>query len=158
MIIYLCNQGEHKNKTPHKRKEIFIMEKKTVVVMSGADVAAMRNAHKEAEAAYFHAKVGALQFAATEMEKTHNEYTLHELCAMTGLTPMEVTVQLSGSYYPCRAAQEAGINARNIRRGEKLTERRFVEVMPNGEINPNSIKTFVRCETTYRIPMEKVYR
>ena len=134
------------------------MEKKTVVVMSGADVAAMRNAHKEAEAAYFQAKVGALQFAATEMEKTHNEYTLHELCAMTGLTPMEVTVQLSGSYYPCRAAQEAGINAHNIRRGEKVTERRFVEVMPNGEINPNSIKTFVRCETTYRIPMEKVYR
>ena len=35
------------------------MEKKTVVVMSGADVAAMRNAHKEAEAAYFQAKVGA---------------------------------------------------------------------------------------------------
>ena len=134
------------------------MEKKTIVVMSGADVAAMRNAHKEAEAAYFQAKVGALQFAATEMEKTHNEYTLHELCAMTGLTPMEVTVQLSGSYFPCRAAQEAGINTRNIRRGEKLTERRFVEVMPNGEINPNSIKTFVRCETTYRIPMEKVYR
>ena len=135
------------------------MEKKTVVVMSGADVAAMRNAHKEAEAAYFQAKVGALEFAVTEMENTHNEYTLHELCAMTGLTPMEITVQLSsGSWMPCRAAQEAGVTRKNIRRGEKLTERRFVEVMPNGEINPNSIKTFVRCETTYRIPMEKVYR
>ena len=125
--------------------------------MSNADVAAMRNAHKEAEAAYFQAKVGALQFAVSEMESTNKEYTLHELCAMTGLTPMEVTVQLSGSHF-CRAAQEACINTQNIRRGEKLTERRFVEVMPNGEINPNSIKTFVRCETTYRIPMEKVYR
>ena len=128
---------------------------KTVVVMSNADVAAMRNAHKEAEAAYFQAKVGALQFAVSEMESTNKEYTLHELSAMTGLTPMEVTVQLSGSYSPCRAAQEAGINTRNIRRGEKVTERRFVEVMPNGEINPNSVKTFIRCETTYRIPGEK---
>lgn len=134
------------------------MEKKTVVVMSGADVAAMRNAHKEAEAAYFQAKVGALEFAVTEMENTHNEYTLHELCAMTGLTPMEITVQLSGSYYRPKAAQQAGVDRKNIRRGEKVTERRFVEVMPNGEINPNSIKTFIRCETTYRIPMEKVYR
>lgn len=128
---------------------------KTVVVMSNADVAAMRNAHKEAEAAYFQAKVGALQFAVSEMESTNKEYTLHELCAMTGLSPMEVTVQLSNSYSPCRAAQEAGINTRNIRRGEKVTERRFVEVMPNGEINPNSVKTFIRCETTYRIPGEK---
>ena len=128
---------------------------KTVVVMSNADVAAMRNAHKEAEAAYFQAKVGALQFAVSEMESTNKEYTLHELSAMTGLTPMEVTVQLSGSYSPCRAAQEAGINTRNIRRGEKVAERRFVEVMPNGEINPNSVKTFIRCETTYRIPGEK---
>ena len=128
---------------------------KTVVVMSNADVAAMRNAHKEAEAAYFQAKVGALQFAVSEMESTNKEYTLHELSAMTGLTPMEITVQLSGSYFPCRAAQEAGINTRNIRRGEKVTERRFVEVMPNGEINPNSVKTFIRCETTYRIPGEK---
>ena len=134
------------------------MEKKTVVVMSNADVAAMRNAHKEAEAAYFQAKVGALQFAVNEMESTNKEYTLHELCAMTGLTPMEITVQLSGSYCLPKAAFEAGVGRKNIRRGEKLTERRFVEVMPNGEINPNSIKTFVRCETTYRIPMEKIYR
>ena len=131
------------------------MKNQSVVVMSGADVAAMRNAHKEAEAAYFQAKVGALRFAVDEMENTHEEYTLHQLCALPGLTPMEVTVQLSRSYYPCRAAREAGINARNIRRDEKLTERRFVEVMPNGEINPNSVKTFIRCETTYRIPGEK---
>ena len=134
------------------------MEKKTVVVMSANDVAAMRKAHKEADAAYFQAKVGALEFAVSEMETTHNEYTLHELCALTGLTPMEVTVQLRGSFCRPKAAQQAGVDRKNIRRGEKLTERHFVEVMPNGEINPNSIKTFVRCETTYRIPMEKVYR
>ena len=45
----------------------------TVVVMSPTDVAAMRKAHKEAEAAYFDAKVGALEFAVSEMETTHNE-------------------------------------------------------------------------------------
>lgn len=134
------------------------MKNQSVVVMSANDVAAMRNAHKEAEAAYFQAKVGALEFAVNEMETTHEEYTLHELCALTGLTPMEVAVQLRGSYYRPKAAQQAGVDRKNIRRGKKLTERRFVEVMPNGEINPNSIKTFVRCETTYHIPMEKVYR
>lgn len=40
----------------------------TVIVMSADDVAAMRKAHKEAEAAYFKAKVGALEFAADEMK------------------------------------------------------------------------------------------
>lgn len=77
------------------------MEKK-VVVMSGADVAAMRQAHKEAEAAYFNAKVGALEFVVDEMKSTGKEYTLHELTAMTGLSPMEVVVQMNGG---CRAAQ-----------------------------------------------------
>ena len=125
---------------------------KTVVVMSNADVAAMRNAHKEAEAAYFQAKVGALQFAVSEMESTNKEYTLHELCALTGLTPMEVTVQMNGG---CRAASEAGVYCKPVYSGRRMTERKFVEVMPNGEINPNSVKTFIRCETTYRIPGEK---
>ena len=128
------------------------MEKKTVVVMSGADVAAMRNAHKEAEAAYYQAKVGALRFAVDEMENTHEEYTLHQLCALTGLTPMEVTVQMNGC---CRAASEAGVYCNRIQQSSRLTERKFVEVMPNGEINPNSVKTFIRCETTYSIPGEK---
>lgn len=131
------------------------MKNQSVVVMSGADVAAMRNAHKEAEAAYFQAKVGALRFAVDEMENTHEEYSLHQLCALTGLTPMEVTVQMNGG---CRAADAAGVYRKNIRRSDRMTERKFVEVMPNGEINPNSIKTFVQYETTYRIPMEKVYR
>ena len=129
---------------------------KTVVVMSNADVAAMRNAHKEAEAAYFQAKVGALQFAVSEMESTNKEYTLHELSAMTGLTPMEITVQLGSGYLSCKAAAvEAGVPHNRIHQSSRLTERKFVEVMPNGEINPNSVKTFVRYETTYRIPGEK---
>lgn len=63
------------------------MKNQSVVVMSANDVAAMRNAHKEAEAAYFEAKVGALRFATNEMEKTNEEYTLHQLTAMTGLSP-----------------------------------------------------------------------
>lgn len=131
---------------------------KTVVVMSNADVAAMRNAHKEAEAAYFQAKVGALQFAVSEMESTNKEYTLHELSAMTGLTPMEITVQLGNGYLACKAATEAGVPHNRIHQSSRLTERKFVEVMPNGEINPNSVKTFIRCETTYRIPGEKNHR
>lgn len=42
------------------------MENTKVVVMGANDVAAMRKAHKEAEAAYFEAKVGALEFVAQE--------------------------------------------------------------------------------------------
>ena len=124
------------------------MEKK-VVVMSGADVAAMRKAHKEAESAYFEAKVGALEFAVEEMKSTGKEYTLHELTAMTGLSPMEVVVQMNGG---CRAAQRAGVYHENIRQGRRHTERKFVEVMPNGEINPpNSIKIVAQVETVYKM-------
>jgi hypothetical protein len=50
------------------------MEKK-VVVMSGADVAAMRKAHKDAEAAYFQAKVGALEFAGGGLSLTGTDTT-----------------------------------------------------------------------------------
>ena len=128
------------------------MKNQSVVVMSGADVAAMRNAHKEAEAAYFQAKVGALRFAVDEMENTHEEYTLHQLCALTGLTPMEVTVQMNGG---CRAASEAGVYCKSVRQGRRMTERKFVEILPSGELNPQSIMTVERWETTYRIPDEK---
>ena len=131
------------------------MEKKTVVVMSGADVAAMRNAHKEAEAAYFQAKVGALQFAVNEMETTHEEYTLHELCALTGLTPIEITVQMNGG---CRAASDAGVYQKRIRHGCRVTERKFVEVMPSGELNPQSVMTVQKRESTYCIPDDKTMR
>ena len=123
------------------------MEKK-VVVMSGADVAAMRKAHKEAEAAYFQAKVGALEFVVDEMKSTGKTYTLHELTAMTGLSPMEVVVQMNGG---CRAAQRAGVYRENIQQYRHRTERKFVEVMPNGEINPNSVKIVAQVETVYKM-------
>lgn len=123
------------------------MEKK-VVVMSGADVAAMRKAHREAENAYFQAKVGALEFAVEEMKSTGKEYTLHEVSAMTGLTPMEVVVQFNGG---CKAAQQAGVYHQNMRSGVATTERKFVEVMDNGEINPNSVMTVTRRERYYKI-------
>lgn len=123
------------------------MEKK-VVVMSGADVAAMRKAHKEAENAYFQAKVGALEFAVEEMKSTGKEYTLHEITAMTGLTPMEVVVQFNGG---CRAAQRAGVYREDLRSAVAITERKFVEVMPNGSVNPESIMTVTRRERVYKI-------
>ena len=131
---------------------------KTVVVMSAADVAAMRKTHKEAEAAYFEAKVGALKFALSEMESTGKEYTLHELTALTGLSPWEISAQLGATDYDCdfacKAAKAAEVPMGRIRHGEKITERHFVEVV-NGEINPNSVKTFVRRETTYAIPKRR---
>lgn len=123
------------------------MEKK-VVVMSSADVAAMRQAHKEAETAYFNAKVGALEFAVSEMKSTGKEYTLHELSAMTGLSPMEITVQLKGG---CRAARHAGVYNDYVFHGHRRTERKFVEVMPNGEINPSSVKTVSQIESIYKM-------
>ena len=123
------------------------MEKK-VVVMSGADVAAMRKAHRDAEAAYFQAKVGALEFAVEEMKSTGKNYTLHEIAAMTGLTPMEVVVQFNGG---CKAAENAGVYHQNVRSGFVSTERKFVEVMDNGEINPNNIMTVTRRERYYKI-------
>ena len=125
---------------------------KTVVVMSGADVAAMRNAHKEAQAAYFQAKVGALEFAVNEMENTRQEYTLHQLCALTGLTPMEITVQMNRR---CKAAQEAGVYQKRIRQDRRMTERKFIEVMPSGELNPQSVMTVQKWESTYRILEDK---
>ena len=126
---------------------------KKVVVMSGSDVAAMRKAHKEAEKAYFEAKVGALEYAVEEMKSSGKDYALHELTAMTGLSPMEIIVQLNGG---CRAAQRAGVYNEDLRSGIRHTERKFVEVMENGEVNPNSVMTISRSERCYRIlPRER---
>ena len=131
------------------------MEKK-VVVMSGADVAAMRKAHKEAEAAYWQAKVGALEFAMAEMgAHAGNEYTLSELTAMTGLSPMEVTAQLS---WGCKAAKEAGWNRTPVRRSRKTTVRKFVEVNEDGSINPTNVMTVTSNERTYYIPEQQPNR
>jgi hypothetical protein len=131
------------------------MEKK-VVVMGAEDVAAMRKAHKEAEAAYFQAKVGALEFAMAEMgAHAGDEYTLSELTAMTGLSSMEVTAQLS---WGCKAACEAGWNQTSIRRGKKVTERKFVEVMKDGTVNPLNVMTVRQNEPTFYIPNQKPNR
>ena len=131
------------------------MEKK-VVVMSGADVAAMRKACREAESAYFEAKVGALEFIAEEMRSTNREYTLHEITGMTGLSSMEVVAQLGNMY--TRASQKAGIGSSEVRTGRKETTRRFVEVSPAGEVIPQSVMEITKVETTYFIPKKKVGR
>lgn len=122
----------------------------TVVVMSADDVAAMRKAHKEAEAAYFEAKVGALESVAQEMTRTGGEYTATELAHMSGLSSYEIARQLSGVY--ARASDKAGI--RNVRTGVRYTENKYVRILPSGEIDPSSVITVVRKQTVYKMPCE----
>lgn len=122
----------------------------TVVVMSADDVAAMRKAHKEAEAAYFEAKVGALEFVAQEMTKTGGEYTATELAHMSGLSSNEIARQLGGVY--AKASDKAGI--RNVRTGVRHTENKYVRILPSGEIDPSSVITVVRRQTVYKMPCE----
>ena len=122
----------------------------TVVVMSANDVAAMRKAHKEAEAAYFEAKVGALEFVAQEMTRTGGEYTATELAHMSGLSSNEIARQLGGVY--AKASDKAGI--RNVRTGVRHTENKYVRILPSGEIDPSSVITVVRRQTVYKMPGE----
>ena len=122
----------------------------TVVVMSADDVAAMRKAHKEAEAAYFEAKVGALEFVAQEMTRTGEEYTATELAHMSGLSSNEIARQLGGVY--AKASYKAGI--RNVRTGVRHTENKYVRILPSGEIDPSSVITVVRRQTVYKMPCE----
>ena len=128
------------------------MENTKVVVMSPADVAAMRNAHKEAEAAYFEAKVGALEFVAQEMRRTGDEYTAAELSYMTGLSSGEIAAQLGCMY--TKASQKAGIGSSEVRTGIRHLENHYVRVMPNGEINPDQTMVIVRKQTVYKMPCE----
>ena len=122
----------------------------TVVVMSADDVAAMRKAHKVAEAAYFEAKVGALEFVAQEMTRTGGEYTATELAHMSGLSSNEIARQLGGVY--AKASDKAGI--RNVRTGVRHTENKYVRILPSGEIDPSSVITVVRRQTVYKMPCE----
>ena len=122
----------------------------TVVVMSADDVAAMRKAHKEAEAAYFEAKVGALEFIAQEMTRTGGEYTATELAHMSGLSSNEIARQLGGVY--AKASDKAGI--RNVRTGVRHIENKYVRILPSGEIDPSSVITVVRRQTVYKMPGE----
>lgn len=128
------------------------MENTKVVVMGPADVAAMRRAHKEAEAAYFEAKVGALEFAAQEMRRTGEEYTAAELAHMTGLSSGEIAAQF-GDFYT-RASHEAGINPHEVHTGVRHLENRYVRILPNGDIDTNSVLTVVRKQVVYKMPCE----
>lgn len=124
------------------------MEKK-IVVMGAQDVAAMRRAHKEAETAYFQAKVGALEFVAEEMKQTGREYTAAELSAMCGLTSGEIAAQFGYNSY-CRAGKEAGVAGKVFNR-RVYNEAQYVRIMPNGEIDPNQMMTVQRRQTVYRM-------
>lgn len=125
------------------------MEKK-VVVMSAQDVAAMRKASKEAEAAYFDAKVGALEFIAEEMRNTGREYTAAELAYLSGLSTNEVAAQV-GTNCCCRAARQAGFSYGEVQTGVRFNEMTYVQVMPNGEINPAHSITVTRKQVTYKM-------
>ena len=124
------------------------MENTKVVVMSANDVAAMRKAHKEAEAAYFNAKVGALEFAADEMKTTGEWYSAAELASMTGLTSCEIAAQLS---HYCNAAVEAGIYCHDVQTSMRHNELKFVRVMQDGSIDPNQTMTVIRKQVVYKM-------
>lgn len=128
------------------------MENTKVVVMGPADVAAMRKAHKEAEAAYFQAKVGALEFVANEMKASGEWYSAADLASMTGLTSGEIAAQLGLGY--CNAAQEAGISRHDIQTSERHNELKFVRVMQDGSIDPNQTMTVIRKQTVYKMRSE----
>jgi uncharacterized protein YidB (DUF937 family) len=83
------------------------------------------------------------------MRTSHREYTLPELSAMTGLSTHELVAQLTAN---CKASMKAGIRRSEVRTGTKEVVRRFVEVLPNGEINPDSVITSVKLQTTFRVP------
>ena len=125
------------------------MENTKVVVMGPADVAAMRKAHKEAETAYYNAKVGALEFAAVEMKTSGEWYSASELASMTGLTSGEIAAQLGHGY--CRARQEAGIQYGEVQTSERHNELKFVRVMQDGSIDPNQTMTVVRKQVVYKM-------
>lgn len=126
---------------------------KKVANMNAAEVAAMRQAQKEAEATYFNAKVGALESIVGEMQETERDYFLKELATKSGLTTKEIAQQFTWERH-CRAAVAAGINNTNnvrIKKFHRGVTRRYVEISPNGEINPDSILTVQSLETVYTV-------
>ena len=128
------------------------MEKK-IANMTAAEVAAMRQAQKEAEAAYFNAKVNALESMVGEMQETERDYFLKELAEKTGLTTKEIAQQFIWERH-CRAAVAAGINnTKNVRikKFYRVVSRKYVEVSPNGEINPNSTLIVNNREVMYTV-------
>ena len=125
------------------------MENTKVVVMCAEDVATMRKAHKEAENAYYQAKVGALGFAADEMKASGEWYSAAELASMTGLTSGEIAAQLGTNF--CRARQEAGIQYGQVQTSVRHNELKFVRVMQDGSIDHNQIITVVRKQLVYKM-------
>lgn len=125
------------------------MENTKVVVMCAEDVAAMRKAHKEAEAAYYQAKVGALEFVADEMKTSGEWYSAAELASITGLTSGEIAAQLGTNF--CRARQEAGIQYGQVQTTIERNRLKFVRVMEDGSIDPNQVITVMRKQTVYRM-------
>ena len=125
------------------------MEKK-IANMTAAEVAAMRQAQKEAEAAYFNAKVGALESIVGEMQETERDYFLKDLAAKSGLTTKEITQQFTWERH-CRAARASGINNIRIKKFYRVVSRKYVEVSPNGEINPNSTLIVNNREVMYTV-------
>ena len=121
----------------------------TVVVMSADDVAAMRKAQKEAEAAYYQAKIGALEFVADQMKTSGEWYSAAELASMTGLTSGEIAAQLGTNC--CRARQEAGIQYGQVQTTVRNNGLKFVRVMEDGSIDPNQVITVVRKQTVYKM-------
>ena len=128
------------------------MENTKVVVMSSADVAAMRKAHKEAEAAYYQAKVGALEFIADEMKASGEWYSAADLASMTGLTSDEIARQLGHGF--CRARQEAGIRYSQVQTSVRYNQLKFVRVMDDGSIDPNQTMRVARKQVVYKMRPE----
>jgi hypothetical protein len=126
-------------------------------VMTPAQVAATRQAMKEMEEMYFHAKVEALGATVEEMAQTNMEYTLRDLRAMSGLSSMELVAQLDPHRY-CKASQEAGIHRKRIRRSYRETTHNFVEVMADGSVNPNSTLAIICTEAVFQVLPEKIGR
>lgn len=127
------------------------------VVMTPAEVAATRQAMKEMQEMYFNAKVNALNATVDQMAKTNAEYNLRDLRTMSGLSSMELVAQLNPGAY-CKAAQEAGIHRKRIRKSYRETTHNFVEVLADGSINPDSTLTIIRKEATFQVLPEKVTR
>lgn len=127
------------------------MKNEKVIVMEPQDVAAMRNAYKAAEDAYFEAKVGALKFVAEEMRYTGEEYTAADLASMSGLTSGEIAAQMLGGGGHCRAASAAGLGHGAVQSSVRLTQNKYVRMMPDGEIKPDQCITVTQRKTTYKM-------
>lgn len=124
-----------------------------VTVMSPDAVAAMRRAKKEMEANYHSAKVGSLKMLLDEMRNTGREYLLSELSEISGLSTHELVAQLTA--HGCKAASEAGLRCGEVCSSAVFSTRTFVEVRPDGSVNPDSTINVHRELATFYIPKSR---